>query len=154
TGDEALACGAGAEAARLALLRRLRRAFPLLPRGLGPLRGRPAGQQLQDFVERSRSPDDLRRIWKEIEGLRILDPSCGDGAWLCGCLDGLTTVGMACLHRMRVWIDTQQRTAARRRPEMLADFRAVLERAAELARTGGEERFVVETILLRCLHGV
>ena len=39
-------------------------------------------QFAQDVIERCEGPDLLRAFWKAIEGVTVLDPTCGSGAFL------------------------------------------------------------------------
>jgi hypothetical protein len=139
----------GAEAARRALLARLRR-------NAAVARELPVGDSaaaLQELLEASRTADVPRLLWRELEALRILDPACGSGEWLEGCLEALAAVGESCLERMRVWVCEQRRSAKRARPEKLSDLKRLVARAAALAEEGVADRLVRETILLGCLRG-
>jgi hypothetical protein len=143
------AAGEGADAARRALLARLRR-HAAIERELPD--GDPAAS-LQELLEACRSPQIPRLLWRELEALRILDPACGSGEWLGGCLEALAAVGQSCLERMRVWVDEERRSGRRSRPEKLSDLKRLVARAAELAGEGVSDRLVRETILLGCLKG-
>lgn len=140
---------AGADAALRALVARLQRHRAVasdLPTG-------DSAVALQELLEASRSPDLPRLFWRELEALRILDPVCGSGEWLGGCLEALAAAGESCLERMRVWVDEERRSGRRSRPEKLSDLKRLVARAAVMAREGVADRLVRETILLACLRG-
>jgi hypothetical protein len=145
----------GAEAARYALLHRLGRWEPQLRDGIGRRRrGRSSAELLIALVEASRTPEVVRGVWRQLERLRVLDPACGSGLWLLGCLEALAGVGMTCVGRMRGWVEDQRLANRKARPEKLSDFRAIVARVDDLARDGHRDRFVAETVLLHCLHGI
>ncbi|HEX6069160.1 MAG TPA: hypothetical protein VFZ18_05035 [Longimicrobiaceae bacterium] len=139
----------GAEAARRALLARLRTNAAVARE----LPGGNSAAALQELLEASRSPDVPRLLWRELEALRILDPACGSGEWLGGCLEALAAVGESCLERMRVRVGEEQRSGKRSRPEKLSDLKRLVARAAAVAEEGVADRLVRETILLGCLRG-
>src|SRR5690606_37655511 len=115
---------------------------------------RRSGGQLQRLVESAPTPDVARRVWRELENLRVLDPACGSGAWLEGCLEALRAIGAACLQRMQGWLADEVDGPRRGPSSRGADLRRLVARCADLARSGERDRFVIETILLRCVHGI
>lgn len=147
--DDPDAAAAGAEAVRELLITRLRR-DSRFARLLPSARGVETAVRLQRLLERARTPYVARRVWREVTGLRVLDPACGTGSWLIGCLAALTAVGAACLQWMQSWVEDCSGT----RGDRDVDFRRLLRRARELAAAGVRDRFVRETVLLRCLYGV
>lgn len=143
----------GVDAGASALLRRLR-ASRLLATMLRRRTGESALAMLVRLVEESWTPVLAREIWRGIVGLRVLDPACGDGRWLLGCLEALATVALSCLERMQGWVEADDGGPLVRPPAGYPDFRRLLRRRRELAALGGTERLAYETVLLRCLHGV
>lgn len=147
--DDPDAAAAGAEAMRELLIKRLRR-NSRFARLLPSARGVQTAVRLQRLLERARTPDVPRRVWRELTGLRVLDPVCGTGSWLLGGLAALSAVGAACLQWMQSWVEDCSGT----RSDRDVDFRRLLTRARELAASDVRDRFVLETVLLGCLYGV
>ena len=58
-------------------------------------------QFAQDVIQFSEGPELLRAIWKAIEKVSVLDPTCGSGAFLFAALNILKPLYEACLQRMR-----------------------------------------------------
>lgn len=84
-----------------------------------------------------------------VGGLRVLDPACGDGSWLMGCLEALVAAGSAALQRLRAWVED----APQARSGGGGELRRLLQRQRAMASSGNRDRFVVEWVLLRCLFG-
>ena len=147
--DDPAAAAEGAEAVRVVLLTRLRRnpqVGPLLRRGVRL----PAAVRLQRLIEGVRGVGVPRAVWRETTGLRVLDPACGTGSWLAGCLAALSAVAAACLLRMRAWVHDRAGTRAGRE----VNLRRLLARQCELAGGYGRDRYAREAVLLGCLYGV
>lgn len=142
----------GAAAARESFLSRLRRAGVVPSRDRGPVLSSYA-QRLQDLVERSGKPEVARGVWRALNDFRVLDPGCGTGSWLLGCLEALTAIGVACLQRMQAWTADHPGPRSRARSRRYPDFHSLLLRARELGGSGRLDRLVLETVALRCLHG-
>ena len=61
-------------------------------------------QFAQDLIERCEGPDLLRAFWKAIEGVTVLDPTCGSGAFLFAALNILEPLYETCLDRMEAFV--------------------------------------------------
>lgn len=110
------------------------------------------GQGIIECIQASTEPALVRRLWRLSGQVHVLDPACGDGAWLSGCLQLLGAVGVACLERMQGWVGDTPESRAHRRA--LADFRRLLARWEEIGREGCRDRLAYERILSGCLHGL
>jgi hypothetical protein len=108
--------------------------------------GAPLRQRVQDLVAGSGHPRLLRSLWRALGRLTVLDPACGEGAWLLRALAVLEPVYLGCLDRMQIWIDEARRGRARRRPELFADFRRALQ---ELGPAPRDRRVRVRGRILR-----
>jgi len=62
-------------------------------------------QFAQDVIQFSEGPELLRVIWKAIEKVSVLDPTCGSGAFLFAALNILKPLYEACLIRMQGFIE-------------------------------------------------
>lgn len=151
--DESSQLRAGAAAGATALLGRLRRSRVLLSR-IRKRTGEDSLGTLVRLIEESSSPMVAREIWRSLVRLRVLDPACGGGEWLLGCLEALVAVALACLERMQGWVAADDGEPPVRPSASHPDFRRLLRRRGELAAAGGRERLAYETVLLYCLHGV
>ena len=83
-------------------------------------------QFAQDIIENCEGPNLLRAFWHAIEGVTILDPTCGSGAFLFAALNILEPLYDACLERMESFVEDLERSDEKHRPEKYADFRKVL----------------------------
>jgi len=101
------------------------------------------------FIEMLPEPDVLERLyWNSLRRLRVLDPTCGAGAFLLAVLRVLQPLYEACLQRMEAFL---QRPPAGCPTALLARFEA------ELARAGSgpqREASIRRTILTDHLFGV
>ena len=117
-------------------------------------------QFIQDVIDTSTGPQLLRAIWQAIvgqapgkpgmrarQGITILDPTCGSGAFLFAALNILEPLYEACLDRMEGFIEDAEKLG--RQPE--PDFVKVL---AEVAKHPSRRYYVYKTIILQNLFGV
>lgn len=108
-------------------------------------------QFAQDVIERCEGPDLLRAFWKAIEGVTVLDPTCGSGAFLFAALNILEPLYETCLDRMEAFVADVERSGESRAPKKFEDFKATL------ARVGAHPNaryFVLKSIILNNLFGV
>ena len=108
-------------------------------------------QFAQDVIERCEGPDLLRAFWKAIEGVTVLDPTCGSGAFLFAALNILEPLYEACLERMEAFVADLERLEGDHNPKKYEDFRAVLKR---IEGHPSERYFVLKSIILNNLFGV
>jgi hypothetical protein len=138
------------------LLARLRRR-PTLRHGLPTpqaRRKRDLVAALQQAIEASDDPAWVRGAWRELRSLALLDPACGRGDRLADALAVLQRLRDACLERMRAWVDELDRARQPHRPERLADFRALLDRASDRRRYRDPDAFLRAAILEENLFGI
>ncbi|MBN2464664.1 SAM-dependent methyltransferase [candidate division WOR-3 bacterium] len=107
-------------------------------------------QFAQDIVEDA-DPDLLRALWHAVEGITILDPTVGSGAFLFAALNILLPLYEACLQRMRGLLEEQGSSGKKHRPEKYKDFKDVL---ARVALHANERYFILKTIVVNNLYGV
>jgi hypothetical protein len=62
-------------------------------------------QFAQDVIQFCEGPELLRAVWKAIEKVSVLDPTCGSGAFLFAALNILKPLYEACLIRMQGFIE-------------------------------------------------
>lgn len=139
-----------------ALLRRLRVVPGLAPLAEAAARGAPGRElaaALHERVESAEDPAVVRAAWRAARGLRVLDPACGEGAWLCGAGWVLEGVHRACLVRMRSFVADLDFAPGRRRPERLVDFRRLVERADDPRLAPSPAHFLRAWIVRDNLHG-
>jgi type I restriction-modification system DNA methylase subunit len=105
----------------------------------------------QDVVEASEGPELLRAFWKALRGIKVLDPTCGSGAFLFAALNILEPLYEACLERMRVFIAELEQSAEKHRPEKFSDFREVL---GQVEQHHNERYFILKSIIVNNLYGV
>jgi len=111
-------------------------------------------QFAQDVIEDSEGPELVRAYWKGLTELKVLDPTCGSGAFLFAALNILEPLYEACLDRMQSFIDDLDAAAARGtkiHPEKYADFRRIL---AQVAKHPNRAYFIYKSIIVQNLYGV
>jgi len=112
-----------------------------------------------DVIDQSEGPDLLRAVWKAVESVTVLDPTCGSGAFLFAALNILEPLYEACLDRMGGFLDSLARdTAAAAEgkgrapaPDTFADFRRILDRVADHPN---HRYFILKSIIVNNLYGV
>lgn len=106
-------------------------------------------QLLQDFIERCEDPALLNACWEVVTEVKVLDPTCGSGAFLFAALNILEPLYDAVLDRMAVFTDDprQQPQAGRWREQ----FERVL---ADVNSHANERFFILKTIVISNLYGV
>ena len=102
-------------------------------------------QLAQDLIETCESPTLLLAIYRELESLTVLDPTCGSGAFLFAALSILEPLYEATLDRMAAFL--LDADAAEEHDE----FAAITER---VARHPNRTFFVLKSIVVNNLYGV
>ena len=105
----------------------------------------------QDVIASSEGPELVRALWKALNSVSILDPTCGSGAFLFAALNILEPLYNACLDTMRGFLNDLDRSKRKHHPEKLRDFRTVLE---EVAGHASERYFILKSIIIGNLYGV
>ena len=113
-------------------------------------------QFAQDVVERSEGADLLRAVWETLNGskdgsvppLSVLDPTCGSGAFLFAAVEILQPLYVACVERMRGFVDDADRLG---KPNEHRGFRETLD---EIAQHPSEPYFILKKIITHNLFGV
>lgn len=108
-------------------------------------------QFAQDVIERSEGPDLLRAFWKAIEGVTVLDPTCGSGAFLFAALNILEPLYETCLERMEAFVADLERSGMGQHPKKFEDFRAILK---NVSAHPNARYFILKSIILNNLFGV
>lgn len=108
-----------------------------------------------DSIQIAGSEDLVESLYKAIESVTILDPTCGSGAFLFAALELLQPLYQACLDRMESFIEEEEAAAAalgrKLHPKRFAPFRKTLEAAAKHVNTS---YFILKTIVVQNLYGV
>ncbi len=121
-------------------------------------------QFAQDAIENCEGPDLLRAFWHTINGhipeksnekhqngITILDPTCGSGAFLFAALNILEPLYEACLDRMAAFVEDLDRSGEKHRPEKFSDFRKVLKQVEDHPN---RRYYIFKNIILNNLFGV
>lgn len=108
-------------------------------------------QFAQDLIERCEGPDLLRAFWKAIEGVTVLDPTCGSGAFLFAALNILEPLYETCLDRMEAFVADLERSGEAHAPKKFEDFKATL---AKVSAHPNARYFTLKSIILNNLFGV
>lgn len=108
-------------------------------------------QFAQDVIERCEGPDLLRALWKAIEGVTVLDPTCGSGAFLFAALNILEPLYETCLDRMEAFVADLARAGEGQTANKFEDFKATL---AKVNAHPNARYFTLKSIILNNLFGV
>jgi hypothetical protein len=107
-------------------------------------------QFAQDAIQFCEGPELLRAVWKAIEKVSVLDPTCGSGAFLFAALNILKPLYEACLIRMQGFIEDME-AAGTHRATKFEDFKKTL---AESERHPKQDYFILKAIIVNNLFGV
>jgi hypothetical protein len=107
-------------------------------------------QFAQDVIQFCEGPELLRAVWKAIEKVSVLDPTCGSGAFLFAALNILKPLYEACLIRMQGFIEDME-SAGPHHPAKFSDFKQILE---ESKRHPKQDYFILKAIIVNNLFGV
>ena len=108
-------------------------------------------QFAQDVVENCEGPDLLVAFWNAIQGITVLDPACGSGAFLFAALNILEPLYEACLDRMTAFLDEWGEAGRKRHPNYHKLFTETLARVAEHP---SRRYFILKSIVIQNLYGV
>ncbi|MBX4912017.1 MULTISPECIES: DNA methyltransferase [Rhizobium] len=108
-------------------------------------------QFAHDVIERCEGPDLLRAFWKAIEGVTVLDPTCGSGAFLFAALNILEPLYETCLDRMEAFVADLERLGEGHSPKKFEDFKATLQKVSTHPNA---RYFTLKSIILNNLFGV
>lgn len=109
---------------------------------------------IRDVIASCDNPELLHACFRALEAVRILDPTCGTGAFLVAALDILEPLYAACLERMQVCLRAEGGAGATAEPvphEALSACRAILE---DVARAPSRRYAIRKAILAHNLYGV
>jgi hypothetical protein len=107
-------------------------------------------QFAQDVIQFSEGPELLRAIWKAIEKVSVLDPTCGSGAFLFAALNILKPLYEACLQRMSGFLEDLG-AAGSHHPKKFEDFKSIIQ---ESQRHPKQDYFILKSIIVNNLFGV
>ncbi|MHB8095020.1 MAG: Eco57I restriction-modification methylase domain-containing protein [Candidatus Aminicenantales bacterium] len=108
-------------------------------------------QFAQDVVENAEGAELLVAFWKAVEAVKVLDPTCGSGAFLFAALNILDPLYEACLERMQFFIDEWGETGKNNHPNYYRFFTDILKRVGEHPN---HRYFVLKSIIINNLYGV
>ena len=108
-----------------------------------------------DAIQIAGAEDLVESLYKAIESVTILDPTCGSGAFLFAALELLQPLYQACLIRMQEFVDEAKAEATSKGKELhfnrFAHFRKTLEAASKHVNI---DYFILKTIVVQNLYGV
>ncbi|OIP12515.1 MAG: hypothetical protein AUJ96_00410, partial [Armatimonadetes bacterium CG2_30_66_41] len=108
-------------------------------------------QFAQDVIENCEGPDLLQAVWKAVQSVTVLDPTCGSGAFLFAALNILEALYEACLDRMEAFLREWGDEGRKRHPNYHKGFTAVLDR---VAKHPSRRYFIFKSIMVNNLYGV
>ncbi|MBI2755848.1 MAG: SAM-dependent methyltransferase [Chloroflexi bacterium] len=118
----------------------------------------------QDVIETAEGPELVRAFWLALagripeqsnetweQGISVLDPTCGSGAFLFAALNVLLPLYEACLQRMQRFVDEADLADPEHGARKYPDFRRTLKR---MAQHHNPRYFMLKSIVLENLYGV
>ena len=106
-------------------------------------------QFARDAIVNAEGPEVAWAFWEAIAHVRVLDPTCGSGAFLFAALSILETMYSDCLECMERLVEDH--AAKPHHPEQFTDFKKVL---AQIDKHPNERYFVLKSIIIGNLFGV
>lgn len=106
-------------------------------------------QFARDAIVNCEGPELLRAFWHAIQNVRVLDPTCGSGAFLFAALRILETLYSDCLERMERFVEDL--AGKKHHPEQFSDFKKVLD---QIAKHPSKRYFILKSIIINNLFGV
>ncbi len=108
-------------------------------------------QFVQDAIEQCEGPETLLAFWTSLKDLRILDPTCGSGAFLFAALRILEPLYDACLQRMEDFAEGTEAVEKGRPGESRVEFQKELQ---NLRKHPSRRYYILKTVIVRNLYGV
>jgi hypothetical protein len=111
-------------------------------------------QFAEDVIVNAEGPDLLRAVWKTVESVTVLDPTCGSGAFLFAALNILYPLYDACLNRMQSFLDDLKRAESageKAHADKFKDFKEILRQVELHPNT---RYFILKSIIVSNLYGV
>lgn len=105
-------------------------------------------QFAQDAVEQYEGSDFINAIYKAMNGISILDPTCGSGAFLFAALNILEPIYYSCIERMEIFVEEAD---AKGENQKFPQFRKVLK---DIERHPNIKYYIYKSIILNNLYGV
>lgn len=103
-------------------------------------------QFAQDVVENTNDPELLKHIYKALNGVTIIDPTCGSGAFLFAAMNILEPLYESCLQRMENFVAEAAKGKYKYFEEVLAQVKS--------PEHPNLQYFIYKSIILRNLYGV
>ena len=113
-------------------------------------------QYAQDLIESTQNPQWLGHFYDTLKNVTILDPTCGSGAFLFAALNILEPLYEACIQRMQIFVDEENRLNAAQREVFrndFANFRIILAHIKS-PQHPNLPYFIYKSIILQNLYGV
>ncbi|MBS3933566.1 MAG: hypothetical protein KGZ35_04355 [Truepera sp.] len=105
-------------------------------------------QFAQDVLDSAEGADLVRSYWKALSEIRVLDPTCGSGAFLFAALNILQPLYESALDKMEALVSEADAAGS---TQKYPDFRRTL---AEVAKHPSERYYVLKSIVVNNLYGV
>ena len=99
-------------------------------------------QFVEDFIRNTKSHLFIGHFYKALQGITILDPTCGSGAFLFAALNILEPLYEACLDRMEEWHQQNENLFVQELEEVTTKY------------SSNRQYFIYKSIILRNLYGV
>lgn len=113
-------------------------------------------QFVQDVIENTNDPEFLKELYKTLNGLSIIDPTCGSGAFLFAAMNILEPLYEGCIVRMGAFVEDEDRKNNDQKStsnHKYKFFREVLKNI-QSPQHPNRQYFIYKSIILRNLYGV
>src|SRR5579883_337561 len=108
-------------------------------------------QFAQDVIEHCEGPELLRAFLSALQGVTILDPACGSGAFLFAALNILEPLYESCIQGARAFVADLDGSGEQHSPKKFEDLRKLL---TQLEAHPNQKYFVLKSIIINNLYGV
>lgn len=108
----------------------------------------------EDVITYCTNPAVLRALYESITQVRVLDPTCGSGAFLFAALNILEGLYAACLERMQDLLEEQHTLLQEETSEHAADFLYFQTVLAQVRTHSQRAYFIYMSIIVNNLYGV
>lgn len=122
-------------------------------------------QFTQDIIENTNDPELLKHFYDALNGVTIIDPTCGSGAFLFAAMNILEPLYEACLQRMEIFIEEakDENNYKHLSPELQKSWKSLNHKQSSFRKTLAQVKspehpnlqyFIYKSIILRNLYGV
>lgn len=108
-------------------------------------------QFAEDVIANAEDSEFVNQFYKAVYDIKVLDPTCGSGAFLFAALNILEPLYEGCLERMKRFVEELDLAPAKHRADKFKQFKEILD---DVNRHPNTTYFIYKKIILHNLYGV